>query len=232
MKKKTKKLTYIILAVFLVSMIVMTIVSRIMNESHIPIVETQTPRSASLVLDAIGRGVIRLATGLDTKVQDGLFEKDTYYVEGYFFDKEYVENTLEGSKIQLSIDGKKVEGTLVTKVYNYREDTIDVVISLPQEKDYVAGNEIEFVLENTKVKYPCCIAKDLIYEEDGTYYVYLLKERDSILGNVTIAVKTQIHIIAQNKNAAAISEEFGKETEIIAKGVKLEDGIKVRKKEW
>ena len=44
MKKKTKKPIYILLAVFFIAMAVMTEVSRIINESHIPVVDTQTPK--------------------------------------------------------------------------------------------------------------------------------------------------------------------------------------------
>ena len=89
MKKKTKKLVYTLLAVFLLAMMVMTLVSRIMNQSHIPEVETQTPRSSILVLDAIGRGVVRFGTPVDSRIEKKLFSEDTYYVEGYFFEKDF-----------------------------------------------------------------------------------------------------------------------------------------------
>ena len=222
MKKKTKKLVYTLLAVFLLAMMVMTLVSRIMNQSHIPEVETQTPRSSILVLDAIGRGVVRFGTPVDSRIEKKLFSEDTYYVEGYFFKKDILE----------------------AKMYNYREDTMDVVISLPKEislpegnsqqagKAYTAGSEVEFVLKEARVKYPTCISKDLVYEEDGEFYIYTLKEQDSILGNITIAVKMQIHVVAQNDRAVAVSEELDSDIQIISKGVPLEDGMRVRKREW
>ena len=243
MKKKTKKLVYTLLAVFLLAMMVMTLVSRIMNQSHIPEVETQTPRSSILVLDAIGRGVVRFGTPVDSRIEKKLFSEDTYYVEGYFFEKDSLKNVPEGSTIDLSV-GETLEGILEAKMYNYREDTMDVVISLPKEislpegnsqqagKAYTAGSEVEFVLKEARVKYPTCISKDLVYEEDGEFYIYTLKEQDSILGNITIAVKMQIHVVAQNDRAVAVSEELDSDIQIISKGVPLEDGMRVRKREW
>ena len=244
MKKKTKKLVYTLLAVFLLAMMVMTLVSRIMNQSHIPEVETQTPRSSILVLDAIGRGVVRFGTPVDSRIEKKLFSEDTYYVEGYFFVKDSLKNVPEGSTIDLSVGGETLEGILEAKMYNYREDTMDVVISLPKEislpegnsqqagKAYTAGSEVEFVLKEARVKYPTCISKDLVYEEDGEFYIYTLKEQDSILGNITIAVKMQIHVVAQNDRAVAVSEELDSDIQIISKGVPLEDGMRVRKREW
>ena len=170
MKKKTKKLVYTLLAVFLLAMMVMTLVSRIMNQSHIPEVETQTPRSSILVLDAIGRGVVRFGTPVDSRIEKKLFSEDTYYVEGYFFEKDSLKNVPEGSTIDLSVGGETLEGILEAKMYNYREDTMDVVISLPKEislpegnsqqagKAYTAGSEVEFVLKEARVKYPTCIS--------------------------------------------------------------------------
>ena len=244
MKKKTKKLVYTLLAVFLLAMMVMTLVSRIMNQSHIPEVETQTPRSSILVLDAIGRGVVRFGTPVDSRIEKKLFSEDTYYVEGYFFEKDSLKNVPEGSTIDLSVGGETLEGILEAKMNNYREDTMDVVISLPKEislpegnsqqagKAYTAGSEVEFVLKEARVKYPTCISKDLVYEEDGEFYIYTLKEQDSILGNITIAVKMQIHVVAQNDRAVAVSEELDSDIQIISKGVPLEDGMRVRKREW
>ena len=232
MKKKSKKVVYTLLIVFLFAMAVMTIVSRIMNESHIPEVETQTPRSGTLVLEAVGRGVTRFGTLEDTRVEETQFFEDTYFVEGYFFEKDYLDNISVGSMVKLSIEGESIEGTLVAKMYNYREDTMDVLISLQEEKKYAAGCEVEFVLEDARVKYPTCISRELVYEGDDGYYIYVLKEQNSILGNITIAVKTPIHILAQNERAVAVAEELASDVQVILKGVPLEDGMRVRKREW
>ena len=75
------------------------------------------------------------------------------------------------------------------------------------------------------------MARELVYEEDGNTYIYLLQERDSITGNITIAVKTQIHIVAANAVAVAVSEEFDSSTKVISKGAELEDGMRVRERE-
>ena len=42
----------------------------------------------------------------------------------------------------------------------------------------------------------------------------------------------QIHVVAQNDRAVAVSEELDSDIQIISKGVPLEDGMRVRKREW
>ena len=230
MKKKTKKPIYILLAVFLLAMAIMTEVSRIINESYIPVVDTQTPRRGTLELEAVGRGVVKFGAVSDERIVGELSDKEMYYVEGYFFEKDYVGNIQTGSEVSLSIGGKEVRGILAAKMYNYREDTVDVLILLPEEETYTPGEEVEF-MERTKVRYPCTMAREIVYEENGDTYIYVLQERDSITGNITIAVKTQIHIVAANALAVAVSEEFDSSTKVISKGVELEDGMRVRERE-
>lgn len=233
-KKKSNRIVSISLIAFLGIMLVMTMVSRVLNESKIPIVETKSPKSGFLQLDAIGRGVIEFGILSDARMKKDVFLEEVYYVKGYFFEKEYLTNVSIGDKVSLSIHGMKdtVSGILAAKLYDYKEDRMEVVLFL-EEADYTVGAEVEFVLEDARVQADCHIPNDVIYEDsDGSFYVYLLQERESILGNITIAVKTPIHIIAQNETRAAIEEEFETNTKIIAKNEKLEDGLKVREKEW
>jgi len=56
--EKKKRIVYLLLVSFLVLMVIMTFVSRVMNESHIPEVETVSPASGNLKLSALGRGVV------------------------------------------------------------------------------------------------------------------------------------------------------------------------------
>lgn len=230
MKKGTKKLAYGILAAFLLAMAVMTVVSRVINESHIPVVDTYTPRRGTLEVEAIGRGVVRFGEASIEGME--LWDGEAYYVEGYFFEKDYVANAPAGSKVLLSIGGRQLEGTLAAKTYNYREDTTDVLVLLPEGEAYLVGDAVEFALGEAKMRYSCCIPRELVYEEeDGGAYVYLLKERDSIAGNITVAVKMPIHIIAANPGAVAVSDEFGSDTKVITKEIALEDGMRVRERE-
>ena len=231
MKKKTKKPIYILLAVFFIAMAVMTEVSRIINESHIPVVDTQTPRRGRLELEALGRGVVKFGTISDQGILEEMPNQDLYYVEGYFFEKDYVVNVQTGSEILLSVGGNELRGILAAKMYNYREDTTDVLILLPEGSTYTVGEEVEFAAEKAKVTYPCTMARELVYEEDGNTYIYLLQERDSITGNIPIAVTTQIHIVAANAVAVAVSEEFDSSTKVISKGAELADGMRVRERE-
>lgn len=230
---KKKRIVYLILVAFLALMVIMTLVSRVMNESHVPEVETVSPASGNLKLSALGRGVVESGQLLDARLPEGVFTKDTLYVRGYFYDKEYVNGISSGDEVWLSAGGENpAQGILAAKMYDYKEDVIEAVI-FPQEGVYAVGQEVEFVRKEVRVRCNCHIPNEVIYQdENGEPYIYILKSREGIAGNVTVAVKTPIHILMQNEARSAIAEELEMSTKIIKKGEGLEDGIRVREREW
>ena len=234
MKNKIKKLTYIILVVFLLAMGVMTIVSRVINESYVPIVETMTSKSGFLKVNAVGRGVIQFGTFSDERMDNKVFVEDTYYVKGIFYEEDFLDYVALGEDVWISVDGGNsvVQGKLAAKMYDYKEDFIEAVVFL-EEGQYTVGTPVEFVLEKAKVRGNCLIPNETIYEdEDGNNYVYLLQQRDSITGNSTIAVKTFVHVLVWGDSKASIEEELDANVKLIVRNEILKDGLKVREKEW
>ena len=92
---------------------------------------------------------------------------------------------------------------------------------------------MEVVREETRVRCACHIPNEVIYtDENGDTYIYILKAREGIEGNVTFAVKTQVHVVMQSETRSAIAEELEMSTKIIKKNEVLRDGIRVREREW
>lgn len=235
---KKKRIVYLILVSFLALMVIMTLVSRVMNQSHIPEVETVSPASGNLKLSALGCGVVEFGQLIDARIAAGVFTEDRLYVRGYFYNKEYTQNIAAGDEVFFSVsDGETVCGVLAAKMYDYREDVVEVVI-FPEEDlkgngAYEVGTAVDFVREEARVRCACHIPNEVIYQdENGDTYIYVLKSREGIAGNVTIAVKTKVHIVMQNEARAAIAEEFETGTKIIKKDEVLRDGMRVREKEW
>lgn len=234
---RKRKLIYITLFLFLLFMFVMTIVSRIINMHHIPIILTKHVGNGALELNLLGKGVIKFGIINDTEQMSNftqISDEEVYYVRGYFYDKAYAETISIGAKVKLFIHGMSdyVYGIVEYKIYDYKMDNIEVIISLNEGDIYLLGSEVDFVLEKNRVRFDYIIPKDIIYErEDGSCYIYVLKERDSILGNVTIADLMDITILAENDERAAIKEEIDRNTRIIVKDDRLKDGIRVREKE-
>ena len=143
---------------------------------------------------------------------------------------------MAGDEVFLSAaGGNPVRGSIAAKMYDYREDIIEVVIF--PEDDFLKvgeqGEEVEFVREETRVRCACHIPNEVIYtDENGDTYIYILKAREGIAGNVTFAVKTQVHVVMQSETRSAIAEELEMSTKIIKKSEVLRDGIRVREREW
>jgi len=230
---KKKVSIYITLFLFLLFMLVMTIISRIINMHHIPIVQTKRSGSGVLELDSIGKGVVKYGVMGEMEQIIGLSDEPTCYVQGYFYDKSHTNNMLIGAKIKLFINGmgEPVDGLLEKKIYDYKMDRMEVIISL-NSGNYVSGNEVDFILEENRVRFSCHIPRDIVYKrEDGSCYIYVLEERDSILGNVTIAIQMDVTVLAGNEERVAILEEIDRNTKLIIKDDKLKDGIRVRERE-
>lgn len=238
MVKNKKSFIYMVLVLFLAGMAVMSVISRVMNGARIPQVETVSPASGNLKLSALGCGVLEFGQLFDARIAAGVFTEDTFYVRGYFYDKEYTQNIAAGDEVFFSVDGgSTVRGVLAAKMYDYRNDVVEVVI-FPGEDflkngAYEVGAAVDFVREEARVRCACHIPNEVIYEdEDGDTYVYVLKSREGIAGNVTVAVKTQVHVVMRNEARTAIAEELEMSTKIIKKDEALRDGMRVREKEW
>lgn len=238
MKEKKKNVIYMLLVLFLAGMAVMTVVSRGVNASRIPEVETTSPASGYLKVSALGRGVVESGKLLDPRLDSSVFTEDTVYVRGYFYDKEYTQNIAAGDEVFFSVgEGDTVKGILAAKMYDYREDIVEVVIfpeeNFQEEGRYAVGTEVDFVREEARVRCACHIPNEVIYEDaNGDSYVYILETREGIAGNVTVAVKTKIHIVLQNQVRTAIAEELEADVKIIKKKDVLRDGLRVREREW
>lgn len=233
MERKKKKVTYVVLVLFLAGMAVMTLVSRGVNATQIPEVETVPSASGYLKIPALGRGVVESGKLQDARLASTVFVEDTVYVRGYFYDKAYAQSISAGDEVFLSVGGgETVRGLLAAKMYDYREDIVEAVI-FPEEGEYEVGAEVDFVREEARVRAACHIPNEVIYEdENGERYIYILETREGIAGNVTVAVRMDIHIVLQNQTRTAIAEELEANVKIIKKDEVLRDGLRVREREW
>lgn len=228
-----RKWIYLLLFLFLLLMFIMTIVSRAINKNYIPVVLTKRVNSGRIEINTFGKGTIQYGIPQELQQYSKIVIEPDFYVKGYFFDKVQAETISEGNKIKINIHGMKddIYGNIIKKIYNYQTDKTEVILSL-SENEYILGSEVDFVYEDNKVYYECIISKDTLYQDEDGEYLYILKERDSILGNVTIAYKMYVHVLVENEYFAAIEEIININTKLIVKDDILRDGIRVREREW
>jgi hypothetical protein len=192
---------------FLAFMLVMTMVSRVVNKQYIPIIQTKVVRSGSLDLNSEGKGVLLYGILPELAYMDD-FKEPFYYIRGSLPKKENSSNLTKGKDIMLIVNGAQEQGTVIAKIYNYQRVCDDILVRV-SGNNYILGSEADFVLEKNRVKFECVIPREVLYEDvGGNYYIYLLEEKDGILGNYTVTAKTRVSVVAMTEIKAALKEIF------------------------
>lgn len=237
MIKKVKKIGIMKAFVFfLLFMFVMTIVSRVVNASYIPQVDIYKVTGVSMDIENFGRGVVKYGIPMDERLNRPIFDQELYYVQGYITNDEYIENIKINDMVDIvfATSNAKETGTIVAKMYDYKEDITEVILLL-ENKEYTSGEKVDFIVPENRVRFPYCIPNTTLYEdENGSFYVYILENYYSILGNETFAVRVNIDILAKNdlRTAIKMNEKIDANTKIIGKHEKLKHGERVREKEY
>lgn len=59
-------------------------------------------------------------------------------------------------------------------------------------------------VENEGTKYKSCISGNALHQDGRGYFVYVVEERQGVLGNTYVAIKRRIDLIEMDDNLAAV----------------------------
>lgn len=151
---------------------------------------TVTSGDSVLLMAEISSG--NLATiQLTEEQKNNLNEGDTGRIEGY--DENNSEKILEEAKI-ISIQKN-------TETENY-----EAIVDL-QEQNFLYGSNVDFYIEKSSQPYSCCIPiSALRVDSSNNYYVLVVEEQETILGNEFIAKQINVDIVKKNGTIAAIKD--------------------------
>lgn len=134
-------------------------------------------------------------------------------------DKEQKKYISLGDPILVKLEGEREElQEEVTYLAESREtaEKYEVLIDLPEETG-VPGASGAISRSETGEKHELCLSPSVLHEKDKRYYVYLLKEREGILGQEYYVDEVEVKIIDKNDNWAAIEEgALDKDSKIIS----------------
>lgn len=123
-------------------------------------------------------------------------------------DKEQKKYISLGDQISVKLEGQREE--LETQVDYLAEsdeaaDRYEVLVPLPEEMG-IPGAAGTIARAEQGEKYSLCIPPAVLYEKDKRYYVYVLKEREGILGEEYYVEEVAVQVKDKNDNWAAIEE--------------------------
>ncbi len=110
--------------------------------------------------------------------------------------------TLENSTAK-----KKVEDVKVDSVEVNEEDKnlLDVTVYLPADTLSI-GSSADMTIQQKSGTYSCCVPIQALHEGSGETYVYVVEERESILGTQLTAVKMSVTVQDKNEMYAALGD--------------------------
>lgn len=116
------------------------------------------------------------------------------------------------------------------KVNEQDETLLDVSIPLPEGTLEIGSSATAEVVRESE-PYSVCVPIEALYQGDqNQYYVLLVEQEDTVLGEVMTAKRMDVTVLDKNSTYAALSEDsLGGEVQVIVSSDRvLEDGSRIR----
>lgn len=154
---------------------------------------------------------------------------------GYKFtatlDKASAKYLSKDDKVTLDLgNGTTVEGLTVQSIDVSAEDknSYELTVSIPAKVKKL-GSIATLKVEKASKKYDTCVPLGALHSDGDKYYVYVINEKDTILGTETAVDKVQVDILDKNNEQAAIegSSSWGQQF-VLTSSKTLRNGDRVR----
>ena len=154
---------------------------------------------------------------------------------GYKFtatlDKASAKYLSKDDKVTLDLgNGTTVEGLTVQSMDVSAEDknSYELTVSIPAKVKKL-GSIATLKVEKASKKYDTCVPLGALHSDGDKYYVYVINEKDTILGTETAVDKVQVDILDKNNEQAAIEGSFSWGQQFVLTSSKtLRNGDRVR----
>ena len=134
-------------------------------------------------------------------------------------------------KVTLDLgNGTTVEGLMVQSIDVSAEDknSYELTVSIPAKVKKL-GSIATLKVEKASKKYDTCVPLGALHSDGDKYYVYVINEKDTILGTETAVDKVQVDILDKNNEQAAIEGSFSWGQKFVLTSSKtLRNGDRVR----
>ena len=154
---------------------------------------------------------------------------------GYKFtatlDKASAKYLSKDDKVTLDLgNGTTVEGLTVQSIDVSAEDknSYELTVSIPAKVKKL-GSIATLKVEKASKKYDTCVPLGALHSDGDKYYVYVINEKDTILGTETAVDKVQVDMLDKNNEQAAIEGSFSWGQQFVLTSSKtLRNGDRVR----
>lgn len=132
-------------------------------------------------------------------------------------------------------NGDKIEEKLIIESIsqsNENPEMLDVTVILPVEKGQI-DDLGEMLVSSESIEYENCVPMGALRQGDNGYYVLVMEEKETVLGNENIAKKIDVKVLEQDNEFAAVNDStISRNDKIIVNSNKnIESGDRVRLEE-
>lgn len=138
-----------------------------------------------------------------------------------------------GDTINLNIyhGNISMDDLTVTSIQALAEDAAhySVMVQIPDKEKELDGTALLTVTKQTET-YKNCVPLEAVHSKNGKSYVYILSEKNTVLGIQESAEQIEVTIIDKNERYAAVNAEFPEDAKVIVISNKaLKDNSRVRR---
>lgn len=141
-------------------------------------------------------------------------------------------NSQDLMSITLQKNNRKIKDFQVTAVQKTAEETY-LITAVVEGENLSAGEMATLSFSKQEGPYACCVPLEAIHIAEDRSYLFVIREKDTILGKELRVVKRQVKVIDKNSSYAALEEgALGEEEQFVLDCNKeLREGLTVRPKE-
>ena len=111
-----------------------------------------------------------------------------------------------GAEVTLHKNGQKLEGLTVGAVEPGDDGSFDITVYLDAEAPLSIGDAASLEIRQTSGLYRTVVPVSALHVENGSYYVYVAEEEETVLGMQYQLRRVDVQIEEKNHLYAALSE--------------------------
>lgn len=146
-------------------------------------------------------------------------------------DREYLKKK---SSITVETEsGASISGLRIRSMAADKEMPGEYLVTVEvSDKKLKIGSMAEIKVESGDTLYDVCIPREALHQsEKGAYYVYVVKEEETLIGRHLTAVRADVAVSDKNEEFAALEDLTAEDEIILEADRELEDGCRIRRLE-
>lgn len=137
----------------------------------------------------------------------------------------------EGMEARAECSTESIDGVVIREIYQEDSKEWKVRLAIPEGSAQI-GDEISVHLSGESEMFNSCIPREALHiNSQGKYFVYILAEKESMIGKELYAKEVAIEVLDWNLSSVAVDGIGSKDEVVVSTTKMIEDGSRIRRKD-